>query len=175
MGSRWVGPRWWWIARRSLNCDGRENRGERSHVLKVLMAIADSKTANGIGDMPLTDAAIEAFRRQIEKTRGSEYLFPSPKATAQKPYMTNFRKIWAATLKKAGVPYLCSVRTSAYVCYPVERGWCRRSHGHANVKAERRRRFQAVRPGEAQHDARGAWQAGPAGERARNSSTQMLI
>jgi integrase len=67
--------------------------------------IADSKTANGIGDMPLTPAAREAFRRQIEETPGVEYLFPSPKVKAQKPYMTNLRKVWAATLKKAGVPY----------------------------------------------------------------------
>lgn len=67
--------------------------------------IADSKTANGIGDMPLTPAAREAFRRQMEDTEGSECLFPSPKAKAQKPYMTNLRKVWAATLKKAGVPY----------------------------------------------------------------------
>lgn len=70
-----------------------------------LVHIADSKTVNGIGDMPLTPAAREAFKRQIEETPGSEYLFPSPKANAQKPYMTNLRKVWAATLKKAGVPY----------------------------------------------------------------------
>jgi integrase len=67
--------------------------------------IADSKTANGIGDMPLTQAAREAFERQMKESEGSEYLFPSPKAKAEKPYMTNLRKIWAATLKKAGVPY----------------------------------------------------------------------
>ena len=67
--------------------------------------IAESKTANGIGDMPLTQAAQEAFRRQMEETPGSEYLFPSPKPGAQKPYVTNLRKVWAGTLKKAGVPY----------------------------------------------------------------------
>jgi len=67
--------------------------------------IADSKTANGIGDMPLTPDAQAAFKRQMEETAGSEYLFPSPKAKAQKPYMTNLRKVWAATLTKAGVPY----------------------------------------------------------------------
>lgn len=67
--------------------------------------IADSKTANGIGDMPMTPEAHEAFQRQIEETPGSEYLFPSPKSTATKPYITNVRKGWAATLKKAGVPY----------------------------------------------------------------------
>ncbi len=41
--------------------------------------IAESKTVNGIGDMPLTQAAREAFRRQMEESAGSEYLFPSPR------------------------------------------------------------------------------------------------
>lgn len=71
----------------------------------ALVHISDSKTATGIGDMPLSQAAREAFRRQIEETPGSEYLFPSPKQNASKPYMTNLRKVWAATLKKANVPY----------------------------------------------------------------------
>jgi integrase len=67
--------------------------------------IADSKTVNGIGDMPLTQAAREAFRRQMEESAGSEYLFPSPRQGTEKPYMTNLRKVWAGTLKRAGVPY----------------------------------------------------------------------
>ncbi len=67
--------------------------------------IADPKTANGIGDMPLTAAAREAFQRQIQESQGSEYLFPSPKAKARKSYITNVRKAWAATLKRAGVPH----------------------------------------------------------------------
>lgn len=70
-----------------------------------LVHIAESKTANGIGDMPLTQAAKEAFRRQMEETPGSEYLFPSPKAEAKKPHMTNLRKVWVRTLNIAGVSY----------------------------------------------------------------------
>jgi len=70
-----------------------------------LVHIAESKTVNGIGDMPLTKAARDAFERQMEETPGSEYLFPSPKLRARKPYMTNLRKVWAGTLKRAGVPY----------------------------------------------------------------------
>jgi integrase len=62
-----------------------------------LVHIADSKTVNGIGDMPLTPAAHEALQRQMKESVGSEYLFPSPKIKAQKPYMTNLRKVWAAT------------------------------------------------------------------------------
>jgi integrase len=71
-------------------------------------AYADSKTATGIGDMPLTPAAPGAFGRQMEETPGSEYLFPGPAAKAKKPYMTNLRKVWAKTLEKAGVPYFAS-------------------------------------------------------------------
>jgi integrase len=80
-------------------------RKEEVDLENGLVHIADSKTTNGIGDMPLTQAAREAFRRQMQETPGSEYLFPSPKPGAQKPYMTNLRKVWAATLKRAGVPY----------------------------------------------------------------------
>jgi hypothetical protein len=36
----------------------------------------------------MTAAAREAFRRQIEDTPGSEYLFPSPKQKANKPHIT---------------------------------------------------------------------------------------
>jgi integrase len=54
--------------------------------------------------MPMTAAARQAFQRQIEETPGSEYLFPTPKQKARKPYITNLRKAWAATLKRAGVP-----------------------------------------------------------------------
>ncbi len=50
--------------------------------------------------MPLTEAAREAFRRQMDETPDSEYLFPSPKLKAQKPYMTNLRKVWANTCGK---------------------------------------------------------------------------
>jgi integrase len=41
----------------------------------------------------------------MEETPGTEYLFPSPITTGKKPYMTNLRKVWADTLKKAGVTY----------------------------------------------------------------------
>ncbi len=70
-----------------------------------IVHIADSKTVNGIGDMPMTIAAREAFQRQIQESPGSEYLFPSVNPKAVKPYMTNVRKTWVVTLKKAGVPY----------------------------------------------------------------------
>lgn len=71
----------------------------------AVVHIADSKTVNGIGDIPITATAKEAFQRQIHETPGRDYLFPSPKSTGSKPYITNVRKGWAATSKKAGVRY----------------------------------------------------------------------
>ena len=47
--------------------------------------IADSETANGIGDMPLTAAAREAFQRQMEEANGREYLSPAPSRTHARP------------------------------------------------------------------------------------------
>jgi hypothetical protein len=61
-------------------------------IVNQVVHIADSKTVNGIGDMPMTAAAREAFQRQIEEAPGSEYLFPSPKQKSRKPYMTNLLK-----------------------------------------------------------------------------------
>jgi len=71
-----------------------------------LVHIPDSKTPDGEGDMPMTSAALNAFRAQFEKTRGcSEYLFPSPKPNVSKPYIKSLTKVWKATLQKAGGPY----------------------------------------------------------------------
>ena len=70
-----------------------------------LVHIPGSKSPNGIGDMPMTERAREAFAAQIAETPGSEYMFPSPKRNAKKPYMTNLRKAWTTTLRRAGVPY----------------------------------------------------------------------
>ena len=67
-----------------------------------LIHIPDSKTVNGIGDIPMTPPVRDAFQRQIAETPGSEYLFPSPKQNGKKPYMTWLRKVWAMTLEKAG-------------------------------------------------------------------------
>jgi integrase len=70
-----------------------------------LVHIPDSKTPSGVGDMPLTEPAFRAFAAQIEQTPGSEYLFPSPKLKAKRPYITKLKTAWKATLRRAGVPY----------------------------------------------------------------------
>jgi integrase len=69
------------------------------------VGLSDSKTPSGIGDMPMTELAHEAFKSQMEAAQGSEYLFPTPSTRARKPYITTLRKIWQKTLRRAGVPY----------------------------------------------------------------------
>lgn len=67
--------------------------------------IPDSKTENGIADMPMTELAYQAFKAQNEATPGFEYLFPTPNKKAKKPYITAIRKAWSQTLRRAGIPY----------------------------------------------------------------------
>ena len=67
--------------------------------------ISDSKTPNGVADMPMTDLAYEAFKARIEETPGSDYLFPTPSKRATKPYITSLKKVWTSTLERAGVPH----------------------------------------------------------------------
>jgi integrase len=53
--------------------------------------------------MPMTELARQAFKEQMEETANSEYLFPSLKPKAKKPHITNLKRSWAKTLRRAGV------------------------------------------------------------------------
>ena len=80
-------------------------RRERVDFENGVVHIPDSKTDNGIADMPMTELAKAAFRRRIEAAPGSEYVFPTPSRRAKKPHITRFCKAWASTLKRVGVPH----------------------------------------------------------------------
>jgi integrase len=70
-----------------------------------LVHISDSKTENGIGDMPMTDPAYAALKEQMAVAVGSEYLFPRLTERGTKPYLGSLKKVWHTTLRRAGVPY----------------------------------------------------------------------
>ena len=70
--------------------------------------------------------------------------------------------------EESGRAVFRAVRTSAYLRHPAQRGRRRRSHGDADVAAERCGGLQALQSGEARHDARGACEARPASQRAGN-------
>ena len=65
--------------------------------------IPDSKTPNGISEVPLTNVALEAFRGQIRISGPGPWLFPSHNnpSTHQKTLKT----VWHAVLRRAKVPY----------------------------------------------------------------------
>jgi integrase len=67
--------------------------------------ISDSKTENGIGDMPMTERAYVAFKEQIQNAAGSEYLFPRLTKRGRYPYLRSLKKVWRTTLRRAAVPY----------------------------------------------------------------------
>ena len=65
--------------------------------------IPDSKTPNGISEVPLTNVALEAFRGQIRISGPGPWLFPSHDnpSTHQKTLKT----VWHAVLRRAKVAY----------------------------------------------------------------------
>src|SRR6185312_13774687 len=71
----------------------------------------------------------------------------------------------AADVEESRGAVLRALRTSAYVCDPTKRGRRCRSHGDSDVAAKRCGSVQALQPGEARHDARGAYKTRSSGER----------
>ena len=70
-----------------------------------IVHLPDSKTVNGIADMPMTDSVRAAFASQMKQSGDSDYLFPSPKINSSKPHITTVRKLWNRTLQRAGLPH----------------------------------------------------------------------
>jgi integrase len=65
--------------------------------------IPDSKTTNGVADVPLTELALTAFRDQMKLAGPGPYLFPRDKNGLG--HQTTFKTVWHETLKRAKIPY----------------------------------------------------------------------
>ena len=65
--------------------------------------IPDSKTPNGVADVPLTELAVEAFRAQFALAVKSPWLFPSDENPTG--HQKTLKTVWHATLRRAKVPY----------------------------------------------------------------------
>ena len=63
----------------------------------------DSKTPNGVAEVPLTDIAVGAFRDQVRVAGPGPWLFPSDANPTG--HQTTFKTAWAATLRRAKIPY----------------------------------------------------------------------
>jgi integrase len=65
--------------------------------------IPDSKTPNGVAEVPLTPLAVRAFQDQLRIASSGTYLFPSDKN--QSGHQTTLKTVWHKTLKRAKIPY----------------------------------------------------------------------
>jgi len=65
--------------------------------------IPDSKTPNGVAEVPLTDIAVAAFTKQLAISGPGEYLFPSDENASG--HQKTFKTAWHATLRRAKVSY----------------------------------------------------------------------
>lgn len=69
----------------------------------AIVWIPESKTPNGVAEIPLTEMALEAFRDQLSISGIGPWLFPNDASPTG--YQQSFKKAWSSTLRKAGVPY----------------------------------------------------------------------
>ncbi|MGA8273611.1 MAG: tyrosine-type recombinase/integrase [Candidatus Sulfotelmatobacter sp.] len=78
-------------------------RKDQVDLRNAVVWIPDSKTPNGIAEVPLTPLAVEAFRRQMAISLDSPFLFPSDRNRSG--HQTTFKTVWHKTLRRANVPY----------------------------------------------------------------------
>jgi integrase len=71
--------------------------------LNEVLWIPDSKTPNGVAEIPLTKLALEAFQNQVAISGNGEFLFPSD--LNQEGHLRSLRTAWRKALKRAGVSY----------------------------------------------------------------------
>jgi integrase len=72
-------------------------------LLNAVVWIPESKTPNGVAEVPLTPIAVEAFREQLALAGQGEYLFPSDLNPTG--HQVELKTVWSKTLRRAKVPY----------------------------------------------------------------------
>lgn len=78
-------------------------RKDQVDLANAVVWIPDSKTPNGIAEVPMTPLAVEAFRRQMAITPESPFLFPSDRNA--RGHQVTFKTVWSKALRRAKVPY----------------------------------------------------------------------
>jgi integrase len=78
-------------------------RKDQVDLHNAVVWIPDSKTPNGIAEVPLTSLAIEAFKSQMAISGEGPFLFPSDRNPSG--HQTALKTVWQKTLRRAKVPY----------------------------------------------------------------------
>jgi integrase len=76
---------------------------EHLDLANAVVWIPDSKTPNGIAEVPLTPLAVEAFRDQLRLSPCSPYLFASDENPSG--HQKTLKTVWHAALRRAGISY----------------------------------------------------------------------
>jgi hypothetical protein len=78
-------------------------RKDQVDLHNAVVWIPDSKTPNGIAEVPLTSLAIDAFKSQMAISGEGPFLFPSNRNPSG--HQTALKTVWQKTLRRAKVPY----------------------------------------------------------------------
>jgi integrase len=78
-------------------------RKDQVDFVNATVWIPDSKTPNGVAEIPLTPLAVEALKSQMRISGTGPFLFPSDKNPSG--HHKNLKTAWRKTLKRAGIPY----------------------------------------------------------------------
>jgi integrase len=71
--------------------------------LNAVVWIPDSKTPNGVAEIPLSEIALDAFQKQVTISGAGEFLFPSD--LNPNGHLRSLRTAWRKALRRAGIPY----------------------------------------------------------------------
>ena len=76
---------------------------EQVDLHNAVVWISDSKTPDGVAEVPLTELAVNAFTDQMQIAGNGPYLFPSDGSSLG--HQVTFKTAWSAALRRAKVPY----------------------------------------------------------------------
>ncbi len=78
-------------------------RKDQVDIQNAVVWIPDSKTPNGVAEVPLSPLAIQAFSSQMAITGEGPFVFPSDRNRSG--HQTTFKTVWHKTLRRARTPY----------------------------------------------------------------------
>jgi len=78
-------------------------RKDQVDIQNAVVWIPDSKTPNGVAEVPLSPLAIQAFKSQMAITGEGPFVFPSDRNRSG--HQTTFKTVWHKTLRRARIPY----------------------------------------------------------------------
>jgi integrase len=96
-------------------------RKEHLDLINGTVWIPDSKTVNGVAEVPLTDIAIEAFRRQLAISGPRTVLIPERRRPERSP--EDVQDCLARHVAPGGRSILSDLRPEIYLRHTVECWW----------------------------------------------------